>query len=267
MPSWKTALGKQDIVLLTLDALRFDVAQAAFSNGQLPHFASLIPQGFEARQTPGTFTFAAHQAFFAGFFPTLPGAPQDRPIALRFPGSRTTGPTTLLLEGTSIVTALADAGYRTICIGGTGFFNPQTPLGTVLPSLFQESHFSRDMGVTSPVSAQVQFSLARERLSEIPSTQRVFLFVNASATHPPTRFFQTEAKEESRKTQTAALLHIDRHLPILIDALRARGGAIGIACSDHGTCFGEPGDDGNFGHRIAHPHVLTVPYAEFEVKA
>lgn len=266
--SFQAAFGKRDVVLLTLDALRFDVAHQAMQKAKLPNFAALLPQGFEARQTPGTFTFAAHQAFFAGFFPTpAHTAPQQRPMALRFPGSRTTGPTTLLLEGTSIVAAFAQANYRTICIGGTGFFNPQTPLGTVLPALFQEAHFGRDMGVTSPVSAEVQFALAQKRLGELPDSQRVFLFVNVSATHPPTRIFHSGAKKESCETQTAALCHIDRHLPVLTAALKKRGGAVGIVCSDHGTCFGEAGDDGYVGHRIAHPNVLTVPYAEFEVSA
>jgi hypothetical protein len=33
-----------------------------------------------------------------------------------------------------------------------------------------------------------------------------------------------------------------------------------IICSDHGTLYGE---DGHVGHRVAHPAVWTVPYAEF----
>ena len=31
-------------------------------------------------------------------------------------------------------------------------------------------------------------------------------------------------------------------------------------CSDHGTAYGE---EGYYGHRVAHPVVWTVPYAEF----
>ena len=34
---------------------------------------------------------------------------------------------------------------------------------------------------------------------------------------------------------------------------------VAIACSDHGTCYGE---GGRVGHRVAHPVVWTVPYAE-----
>ena len=39
-----------------------------------------------------------------------------------------------------------------------------------------------------------------------------------------------------------------------------RGRVFAIVCSDHGTAYG---DDGYHGHRLAHPAVWTVPYAEF----
>ncbi|MBL8634593.1 MAG: STM4013/SEN3800 family hydrolase [Myxococcales bacterium] len=266
MISFKAAHGTRDVLLLTLDALRYDVAQSALAKGILPNLATLIPHGFEARHTPATFTFAAHQAFFAGFFPTpIAKEVHPRPLALRFPGSRSTGKETLILDGTSLVDAFARTGYRTICIGGTGFFNPSTQLGQVLPSLFQEAHFHRSTSVASPIASRTQFQIASQRLRELPSTQRVFLFINASATHPPTRIFVKGARKESTETQAAALADLDRHLPILLDALRARGGAVGIICSDHGTCFDEPSDDGYDGHRHAHPNVFTVPYAEVEV--
>lgn len=266
MISFGAALGTRDVFLLTLDALRFDVAHAALTQGRLPNLSALIPHGFEARHTPATFTFPAHQAFFAGFFPTpIAKGVHARPLALRFPGSRSTGKDTLILDGKSLIDAFAHAGYRTICIGGTGFFNPSTQLGQVLPSLFQEAHYHRDTSVSSPIASKTQFRLASQRLRELPSSQRVFLFINAPATHPPTRIFVKGAHKESTETQAAALIDLDRQLPILLDALRARGGAVGIICSDHGTCFDEPSDDGFDGHRHAHPNVFTVPYAEVEV--
>src|SRR5688572_20627611 len=68
-------VGSHDILFMTLDTLRWDVAEQAFDRGELPHFASVLPaRGWERRHTPGTFTFAAHQAFFAGFLPTPVGA-------------------------------------------------------------------------------------------------------------------------------------------------------------------------------------------------
>lgn len=260
MSLFKRAFGARDFFLLTLDALRFDVARDAFANGDLPNLASILPEGFEPRHTPASFTFPAHQAFFAGFFPT-PIAPgrHARPLALRFPGSKTLGRDTLVLTGPDLVTALHQAGYRTICIGGTTFFNPASPLGRVLPGLFDEAHWQKPMGVGSRHASRLQLSFAAKRLATVSPDQRVFLFMNLSATHPPTTIFVRGAKEESPATQAAALRDLDRHLPLLFDALRARGGAVGIVCSDHGTCFG---DDGFTGHRLAHPAVWTVPYAE-----
>lgn len=263
--SFKDAFKHRDLFLLTFDALRFDVARDTLARGAAPNLAALIPGGFEARHSPATFTFPAHQAFFAGFFPTPTSAgPHIRPIAIRFPGSRTMSSNTLVLDGTSIVTALGAAGYRTICVGGTSFFDPSLSLGTVLPRDFDEAHWSREMGVTSPHASRLQFGLAAERLRAVPSHQRAFVFVNVSATHPPTRIFMKGETEESPATQGAALANIDRHLPLLMAAFRERGGAVGIICSDHGTCFG---DDGYTGHRLAHEAVWTVPYAEVAVEA
>ena len=46
----------------------------------------------------------------------------------------------------------------------------------------------------------------------------------------------------------------------LVAALRRRGPCFCIVFSDHGEAHGE---DGRRGHRIAHPTVTTVPYANF----
>lgn len=260
---FKQAFMKRDFLLLTLDALRYDVAEEALRSGGAPNLAALVPGGFTRRHTPATFTYAAHQAFFAGFFPT-PEAPGNhpRPIAMRFGGSRSVGPDTLVLDAPCLVAGYRQAGYHTLCIGGTNFFNPAEPLGAALTGRFDEAHWSRDMGVSSPRASARQFGLAAERLGALPAGQRVLLFINAAATHPPTRIFAQGASAESPETQLRALLELDRHLPTLLAALQARGGAVGIVCSDHGTCFGE---DGHTGHRVAHEKVWTVPYAEVDI--
>lgn len=87
----------------------------------------------------------------------------------------------------------------------------------------------------------------------------MFLFINISSTHPPTRGYLKEARQESTATQSAALEYVDRQLPPLFEALRQRGrDGTAYLMSDHGTLFGE---EGWTGHRIAHPAVWTVPYA------
>src|SRR5881227_1033964 len=91
-----TLTGTHDILFITLDTLRYDVAQELFEQGRTPFLASLLPEsGWEPRHSPGSFTYAAHHAFFAGFLPTpVSRAKHPRPFAVRFPGSETIGDAT-----------------------------------------------------------------------------------------------------------------------------------------------------------------------------
>jgi hypothetical protein len=255
-------IGRCDVLLLTLDTLRYDVAAACLRAGRTPNLAAVLPPGgWEERHSPGSFTYAAHQAFFAGFLPT-PARPGRHPrlFAVAFPGSETTGPHTCVLDAPDIVTGLAGCGYHTLCVGGVGFFNRQSPLGGVLPGLFAESYWRPEFGVTDPSSTANQVALARARLAELPAAGRVFLFLNVSAIHQPNRHYLPGAAADSPATQAAALAYVDAQLPPLFEALRRRGPALCVVCSDHGTAYGE---DGYAGHRLGHPVVWTVPYAEF----
>lgn len=255
-------VGSHDILFMTLDTLRYDVAQRCWAEGLTPNLAKLLPAGgWEKRHSPGNFTYAAHQSFFAGFLPTAvaPGL-QPRLFGLQFPGSETIADTTCVFDAPDIVRGLAGRGYHTICIGGVGFFNKRTPLGTVLPGLFAESHWSVGLGVTEPRSMENQVALAEQILQPIPNSRRVFFFLNVSAIHQPNRFYLPNATADNLETHAAALQYVDSQLPRLIKALRSRGPLFGIICSDHGTAYGE---DGYTGHRLGHPVVWEVPYAEF----
>ena len=251
-----------DVLFITLDALRYDVATRALAAGRTPHLAAVLPGGkWERRQSPGNFTYAAHHAFFAGFLP-VPEAPgrHERLFAAAFPGSETTGATTCVFEAPTFVEGLASRGYHTACIGGVGFFNRRSPLGSVLPNLFHESHWQPEFGVTSACSTQLQAGCALDILRRQPTDQRLFLFVNVSAMHQPSHIFEPGATTDSPRTQEAALAYADRHLGPLFSAFARRGPTLCIVCADHGTALGE---DGYTGHRINHPVVGTVPYAEF----
>lgn len=255
-------IGTHDVLLMAIDTLRYDVARDAIRSGRTPNLAAVLPGGdWEERHSPASFTYAAHQAFFAGFLPTpvSPGK-HPRPFAVRFPGSETATDRTCILDAPDIVSGLGTLGYHTICIGGVGFFNKESPLGSVLPGLFAESHWGPELGVTDPRSAENQVALAVERLAAVRADRRVFLFVNISAVHQPNRFYLEGAVEDSIASHAAALEYVDRCLPPLFDAMRRRGPALAIVCSDHGTAYGE---DGYHGHRLGHPVVWTVPYAEF----
>lgn len=255
-------IGTHDVLLLTLDTLRYDVARDALAQGRTPNLAAVLPEGgWEARHSPGNFTYAAHHSFFAGFLPTpiQPGR-HPRLFAPRFAGSETTTPETCVFDAPDIVSGLAALGYHTICIGGVGFFNPESPLGRVLPGLFAESHWSPALGVMDPRSTENQVRLAAAILDRIPGEQRVFLFLNISAIHQPNCVYLPGAERDSLESHAAALAYVDRWLPALFDAIQRRGPALTLLCSDHGTAYGE---DGYTGHRLCHPVVWTVPYAEF----
>lgn len=252
-------VAESDVIFITLDTLRYDVAQQLWEAGKLPNFSKwLSPKGWEKRHSPGSFTYAAHHAFFAGFLPT-PIAPQKHPrlFATKFAGSETAIFNTCTFDAPNIVTGFQQAGFRTICIGGVGFFNKTTPLSTVLPSFFEESYWETAFGVTQPDSTQHQFQKAATLLAQ--DTKQTFLFINIAALHQPNYFYLENCTEDSIKSHAAALEYIDSQLPILINAINKRQQAFVICCADHGTTYGE---DGYTGHRIGHPNVWTVPYLE-----
>ncbi len=251
-------VGSDDVLFVVLDTLRYDVAEAAMESGETPNLQRLLGR-WERRLTPACFTYAAHHAFFAGFLP-VPDQPglHPRAFACAFRGSETTARSTYVFETSDIVSGFANIGYRTVCIGGVGFFNPSTPLGRVLPGLFQESHFDPTLGVTDHDSARNSFSLAARVLDETPKTKRLFLYVNIAAIHQPNHFYAGVTTDDVN-SHRAALRYVDACVPILERAIHARHRVFSIVCSDHGTAYGE---DGWHGHRVPHPVVSTVPYAE-----
>ena len=129
----------------------------------------------------------------------------------------------------------------------------------MLPNLFQESHWSPQLGVTEKRSTEFQIDVATKALQQVPADQRVFLFLNVSALHQPNCLYVDGTTADSPGTQAAALAYVDSQLPRLFQALQQRGAVFGILCADHGTAYGE---DGYTGHRLAHPVVWNVPYAE-----
>jgi hypothetical protein len=255
-----SVVGNANVLFVTFDCLRLDVAQLCLGHERTPHLSALVGD-WEPRETPGTFTLPAHLAFFHGFLPTPFGpGPHERLFAMEFDGSLTTGPRTFVFRGVrDIISGFAALGYRTFCVGGVGFFNKLNPLGRVLPGFFQESVWSPELGVACRQSAANQVCAAVDWLAKLPIGQRFLLFMNISATHPPHAFYLPGAKGECFESQAAALTDVDAHLPPLLEAIRRRGECLCLLMGDHGEAYGE---DGRFGHRIAHPSVTRVPYAE-----
>ncbi len=249
-----------DIIFITLDSLRFDVSQKLFKEGKLPNFSKWLPNsGWEKRYTPASFTYPAHLAFFSGFLPTkIRQQITRRLFASSFEGSESTNENTFVFRESNFIEALANKGYKTVCIGGVGFFNKKNAIGSVLPSMFQFSEWSEELGVTEKKSSYYQFKRAESYLS---SLEPLCLFINVSATHQPTHFYLDGEQEDSIETHAAALQYVDAQLPILQQALAKRiKDKLIIVCSDHGTAYGE---HDHWGHRNAHETVMTVPYLEY----
>ena len=89
-----------DILFITLDTLRYDVAKNLLIQKRTPNLEKVLQNTrWEERHSPGNFTYAAHHAFFAGFLPTpvTPGI-HSRLFALGFEGSTTTTDTTCVFD-------------------------------------------------------------------------------------------------------------------------------------------------------------------------
>ncbi|WP_433385869.1 STM4013/SEN3800 family hydrolase [Actinoplanes sp. CA-142083] len=259
-------IGSHDLLFVTLDTLRYDVAATALAEGRTPTLAAVLPGGvWERRHTPASFTYAAHQAFFAGFLPTptTPG-PHERLFAARFAGSESSGESTYVFDAADLPGALAAEGYHTVCLGGVGFFNPGAPLGRVLPGLFAEAHWEPAFGVTAPDCFGAQIDRLATVISSLEKDQPLFSFVNVAALHQPNKHYLPGADVDSPASHAAALAYVDGRLGRLFELVTGRGRPCQvIICSDHGTLYGE---DGHVGHRVAHPAVWTVPYAEFVLR-
>ncbi|QNE74644.1 sulfatase-like hydrolase/transferase [Streptomyces finlayi] len=250
------------IAFVTLDSLRYDVARATTAAGGTPRLANWLPgEHWEDRRTPGTFTLPAHMAFFSGFLPKLPQPVQPpRLWECRPPAFKTPHPSTFVFDAPDLLTGLTQHGYRTACVGGVTYFSRETPLGSVLPNMFQEDYWRPEFCSPDPDSTRHQVDKALD-VADRHSGRPLFLFVNVSATHVPHGHYLGQSTD-SWESQAAALRYADEHLGRLMEGLAQRGPWLVILCADHGDAFG---DDGYHGRGIAHPAVWSVPYAVMSI--
>lgn len=262
-PDMNCIVGTSDILFLCYDTLRYDAAKNAEAKGTTPVINRY--GSWEKRHAAGNFTYPSHHAMFAGFLPVpwdCKSMMEARPLF--FPKDiglgRKAPEGSFAFEGATFVEGLAKAGYETICIGGVSFFNKRTELGRVFPSMFQKSYWKPAFGCSCKDSAQNQFQWAMQLLERHDSSRRMFLYINISAIHYPNYFYLEGAPSDCLETHEAALAYVDRQLEPLLEAFRRRGSTFVIACSDHGSCYGEKGKQF---HGLNNDTVNTVPYMEF----
>lgn len=256
----KNIIGTHNVLFITLDTLRYDVAVQELGKGNTPVLSRyLLNNKWQKRHTPGSFTYSAHHAFFAGFLP-VPVAPgiHKRLFAVDFNASETIDDKTMVFNTANIIDGFYQNNYRTVCVGGVGFFNKQTPLGCVLPDFFLESYWEQSFGVTNPKSLENQIDQI-QIIVEKPVDRKIFLFLNISAIHQPNCFYNDQ-KNDDIISHAAALRYIDSHLERLFSMIKKLGPTFVIICSDHGTSYGE---SDYTGHRQVNESVWTVPYADF----
>lgn len=268
----KQVVGSHHIVFLCLDALRYDVAKEAEETGVIPVLHSF--GSWSKCQAVGNFTYPAHQAMFAGFFPCVSDAKNHRQrIQLFFPENvgmgRKAPQGAYGFRQENFIKALEGEGYTTCCIGGVSFFDKRSGLGSVLPAYFQQSFWNPAFAPVVPESTENQVDFAIHWLGEQMEHSKIFLYLNISAIHYPNYFYleQNDGRlpvpaygKDTKESHAAALRYVDGQLERLFAALKERGKTFVICCSDHGTCYGE---DGCYSHGINHPMVNTIPYQHF----
>ena len=235
-------VGKQDILMVCLDTLRYDAAVEEERQDGTP---VLNRYGtWEKCQAPGNFTYPSHHAMFAGFLPCRYDAKNvaDREL-LFFPCSIGLG--NRVPEGaygfcgSTIMEGLEKDGYDTWCVGGVAFFDKRSEIGKVFPQYFQKSYWNPSFAcpVKDSTKNQVDFLLKKVKMAE--KEKPIFLYLNVDAIHYPNYFYLEGAREDSYESHKAALRYADRELGRLFEGWKEqRGGAFVICCSDHGTCYG-----------------------------
>ncbi len=254
-------VGEYDILFLCLDTLRYDVALEEQEKNNTP---ILNKYGkWQKRSAPGNFTYPSHHAMFAGFLPSpIEPVPLIKQERLFFPSKIGLGNSapknSFAFSGSNFVEGLANVGYETICIGGVAFFDKRSPIGSVFPNMFNQSYWNPSFSCKVKESAENQINFALKKLAE--SEKRVFMYINIDAIHYPNYFYTETEKKDSVITHAAALRYVDSCLEPLFSAFKKHNKTFVIACSDHGSCYGE---DGYIFHGFNHEVVNTVPYKHF----
>ena len=260
----KQVVGKQDILLICLDTLRYDAAVMEEEAGGTPVLNRY--GAWEKRQAPGNFTYPSHHAMFAGFLPCQFDAKSiaDREM-LFFPkqiGMGNKEPEGAFgFSGSTIMEGLEKEGYDTWCVGGVSFFDGRSDLGKVFPGYFKKSYWNPSFACPVKESTKNQVDFLLKKISAADKEQRIFLYLNVDAIHYPNYFYADGVSHDNLQSHAAALRYVDRELGRLFAGWKSqRKEALVICCSDHGTCYGE---DGCQFHGINHPYVNTVPYKHF----
>jgi oxygen-independent coproporphyrinogen-3 oxidase len=173
-------VGSHDILFVTLDTLRYDVAASSLAAGRTPALAG-SPPAVGSGEAHAGFTYAAHHPR------RVPADAQDpgpHPRRGRLPAVHRRCRHLILAGGRG-----DRACWRgpTPCISGVGFFNRRSALGSVLPDLSRRA-LGAGFGVTDPDSTRHQVDRIEHVVRSAPPGP-LFLFPQRPAMHQPNRFY------------------------------------------------------------------------------
>jgi hypothetical protein len=258
------------LLLVTFDSCRFDVLDVA----RTPVLDAYGP--LARAQTPGNFTYPAHQAFFVGH---LPHVVDDRPYYNRFVrqllGLRRVGETRVARDAllgvgspVNLLHGLGRRGYQVVGTGAMSWFE----LSSLTEGFQRFHHIGTDahtqvewlrstLDTAAPFFGFVNFGETHAPFHHRGKQGRCFLDVRAATmSWPPVESGPVGRRSEAFDHQVAAAEFLDRRLGELLSGLP--GDTTVVVCGDHGECFGE---DGYWGHGFNHPRVLEVPLSIFRV--
>ena len=218
-------VGKQDILFVCLDTLRYDAAVEEEEKGGTPvlnHYGS-----WEKCQAPGNFTYPSHHAMFAGFLPCRYDAKNvaDREL-LFFPKSIGLGKKVpegaYGFCGSTIMEGLEKDGYDTWCVGGVAFFDKRSDIGKVFPGYFQKSYWNPSFSCPVKDSTKNQVDFLLKKIKEAEKERHIFLYLNVDAIHYPNYFYLEGATHDSYESHKAALRYVDKELVCCLERDKRR---------------------------------------------
>jgi len=252
-----------NVAVITLDSLRYDTTQIA----NTPNFKNTFEKHSNEKNwirvfSHGTYTLPSHMTMLhKGHFPGDPKLPfpydcgeggksifrndlpyiREKPSLFKLP------------DAENIVKGFSKNNYRTIGIGGVGWFNTNVQTSNFWGNrYFEEFYWDHSFHEDNPNSLQYQIELSKKLLAN-KQDKNIFYFLNISSTHAPYR-----NNGYSVEGQAKALEYVDSKIVELLELLPRP--CFTIICADHGDCFGE---DGYYGHAIYHQKVLEVPMNVF----
>lgn len=220
-------LNKYDFLLITLDSLCYSTTEKA----TIPNIEKYGK--FRKVYTQATYTFPSHCSMFQGLFPdnrlsdelyynrklfvmfSIAGTITDksRNMGIIFPNS-----------ASNIIRGFEECDYRTIGIGGVGWFDSRRPTSSIWKTeFFNEFYYEPAFHETSTNSIKAQIEYLRNKVEN--ENRSLFAFINISATHSPYLY----------KNQVYALEQFDKKFPELLNIFKERGRPLFlIIVADHG---------------------------------